>query len=94
VQAVLTDTERPALAKPRLERRFPHLLSVNFAPEGASDVRLPAARTGPGVSDHEITLDFVRDVRGRPADAAESQLLLDACDACGHDPDADRMVHA
>ena len=94
VQAVLTDTERPAQAKPRLERRFPHLLSVNFAPEGASAVRLPAARTGAGLSDHEITLDFVRDVRGRPADPAESQLLLDACDACGHDPDADRLVHA
>jgi hypothetical protein len=29
-----------------------------------------------------------------PADAAESQLLLDACDACGHDPDADRVVTA
>ncbi len=68
----LTDTERPAQAKPRLERRFPHLLSVDFEPEGASAVRLPAARTGTGVSDHAITLDFVRDVRGRPADPAES----------------------
>jgi exonuclease SbcD len=94
VQAVLTDTERPAQAKPRLERRFPHLLSVNFQPEGVHASRLPSARTAAGVSDHQITLDFVADVRGRAADDAESQLLLDACDACGHDPDLDRLVRA
>ena len=91
----LTDTERPAQAKPRLERRFPHLLSVNFEPEGAS--RGPAARRphrrraqrprrSPSTS-------CVTCAAGRPT-TAESQLLLDACDACGHDPDADLVVHA
>ncbi|MEP6816897.1 MAG: exonuclease SbcCD subunit D, partial [Marmoricola sp.] len=94
VQAVLTDAARPTQAKPRLERRFPHLLSVNFEPEGVVTAGLPTARAGHGVSDHQITLDFVGEVRGRPAGAAESALLLDACDACGHDPDADLRVRA
>jgi exonuclease SbcD len=94
VQAVLTDPVRPAQAKPRLERRFPHLLSVNFDPEGAAAAELPSARVGPGVSDHRIALDFVSEVRGRPADRAEATLLLDACDACGKDPDGDRRVSA
>lgn len=94
VQAVLTDRARPAQAKPRLERRFPHLLSVNFEPEGAAVDTLPTARVGQGVSDHQIALDFVGEVRGRPADPAESALLLDACDACSHDPDADGRVSA
>ena len=30
----------------------------------------------------------------RAADDAESRLLLDACDACGHDPEGDRLVRA
>jgi exonuclease SbcD len=94
VQAVLTDRDRPGQAKPRLERRFPHLLSVNFEPEGAKPSGLPRARLGQGVSDHQITLDFVDEMRGRPADVAESALLRDACDACGHDPDADTRVSA
>ncbi|MGI9156256.1 MAG: exonuclease SbcCD subunit D [Marmoricola sp.] len=88
VQAVLTDAVRPAQAKPRLERRFPHLLSVNFEPEGAAPSGLPTARVGQGVSDHQIALDFVAELRGRAADESESAMLLDACDATGF-PDQD-----
>jgi hypothetical protein len=31
-------------------------------------------------------------MRGAPASADESALLLTACDACGEDPDADMLV--
>ena len=94
VQVILTDPVRPGQAKPRLERRFPHTLSLGFEPEGGISSRLPAARLGAGVSDHQVSLDFVADVRGRPADEAESALLLEACDACGHDREADPHVRS
>ena len=94
VQAVLTDPVRPAQAKLRLERRFPHVLSLGFEPEGAGPVGVPAARTGGGLSDHEMALDFVRDLRERPADDVESALLRAACDACCDDADLDPGVVA
>jgi exonuclease SbcD len=91
---VLTDPQRPAQAKLRLERRFPHLLSLGFEPEGRRPAGVPAARTGAGLTDHEVTLEFVRELRERPADEVESALLRDACDACCDDPDLDRGVVA
>jgi exonuclease SbcD len=94
VQVTLTDPLRPAQAKPRLERRFPHVLSLSFEPEGAAPSGLPAARTAAGLTDHEITLEFVRDLRHRPADEAESALLQQACDACCDDTDLDSGVVA
>jgi exonuclease SbcD len=94
LQVVLTDAVRPAQAKARLERRFPHVLSLSFEPEGAVASAVPAARTGVGLSDHDITLEFVRDLRQRAADAAESVLLAEACDACSDDRDLDAGVVA
>lgn len=94
VQVVLTDPQRPAQAKLRLERRFPHLLSLGFEPEGGLPSGVPAARTAAGLTDHEVTLEFVRELRERPADEVESALLRDACDACCDDPDLDRGVVA
>ncbi|HET8603851.1 MAG TPA: exonuclease SbcCD subunit D [Marmoricola sp.] len=94
VQVVLTDPVRPAQAKPRLERRFPHVLSLGFEPDGGVRSGQPAARTGAGLSDHEIALEFVRDLRERPADEVESALLREACDACGDDRDLDAGVVA
>jgi exonuclease SbcD len=93
-QVVLTDPTRPAQAKLRLERRFPHLLSLGFEPEGSRTPQVPAARTGAGLTDHQIALEFVRDVRERPADDAESALLRAACDACRDDTDLDPGVVA
>ena len=94
VQVVLTDPVRPAEARLRLERRFPHLLSLGFEPDGGRRDVVPAARAGAGLTDHEIALEFVRDVRERPADDAESALLLNACDACRDDTDLDPGVVA
>jgi exonuclease SbcD len=94
VQVVLTDAARPGQAKPRLERRFPHLLSLAFEPSGGPAPVVPAARPGSGLGDHDIALAFVRDLRGRPADDAESALLQAACDACCDDTELDDDVVA
>lgn len=94
VQVVLTDPVRPAQAKLRLERRFPHLLSLGFEPDGAGPAGVPAARTGAGLTDHEIALEFVREVRERPADGEESALIREACDACRDDDGLDPAVVA
>ncbi|WP_188777966.1 exonuclease SbcCD subunit D [Marmoricola endophyticus] len=85
VQAVLTDRVRPRQAKPRLEQRFPHLLSLAFEPAGATASAVPGASVTTGTSDRQVLLDFVRDVRGQDADAAERSLLGEAVDAVGHD---------
>jgi exonuclease SbcD len=93
VQATLTDPVRPDRPMERLRRRFPHTLVLGFAPDGDSDhpvVSEPAR----GQTDHDIALDFVASMRGAPASSDESALLLDACDACSHDPDADVLVAA
>ena len=86
LQVTLTDPIRPARAMERLRRRFEHVLVLGFAPAGATPPTTPRAQTT-GRSDHDITLDFVRDLRGVPATAAESALLREACEACCDDPD-------
>lgn len=91
VQAVITDAERPSQAKLRLERRFPHLLSLNFRPEGGLPAPVPGVGDRPR-TDHEITLDFVREMRGRSADDVETLLLRDAVEAGRPDHEADRRA--
>jgi len=92
VQATLTDDTRPAQAMEQLRRRFPHTLVLGFEPPEGSGPRLPTVRPSRGRSDLAIARDFIADLRGRPASAAEAALLLDACDSCGHDRDLDPMV--
>ncbi|MDR7254342.1 exonuclease SbcD [Nocardioides sp. BE266] len=92
VQAVVTDVPRPARAMEQLRRRFPHTLVLQF-PAAAVEANTPAP-PAPGRSDHGITLDFLAQVRGVPATDAESALLLQAVDACCHDPDQDVLVSA
>jgi exonuclease SbcD len=76
----------------QLRRRFPHTLVLQF-PAAPAEAHAPAAPAA-GRSDHGITLDFLEQVRGVPASAAESALLLEAVDACCHDPDQDVLVGA
>ena len=54
---------------------------------------MPGARPK-GRSDHDIALDFVADMRGTAASAAEAGLLRRAVDACCEDPDFDVLVAA
>lgn len=88
VQATLTDDQRPAQAMDRLRVRFPHALVLAFEPTRPPGDHAPTARTA-GRSDHDIALDFLRDLRGTPASREESRLLRDAVDACCEDPDRD-----
>ena len=90
VQATLTDQVRPTSAMERLRRRFPHTLMLTFEPPVRRSDSVPVRTVGR--SDHDITLDFVRAVRGNSADARESDLLRDACDACGDDRELDFSV--
>ncbi len=91
VQVTLTDHLRPAQAMERLRRRFEHALVLSFAPAGAAPPIAPQARVA-GRRDHDIALDFVAELRGVPASAAESALLLEACDACCEDTGLDAVV--
>ena len=89
VQASVTDHPRPPRAMEQLRRRFPHTLVIQF-PTPAHEASAPGAAAGR--SDHEIALDFVTDLRGAPATAAESALLRRAVDSCCEDTDLDVLV--
>lgn len=91
VQATLTDDSRPQQAMDRLRARFPHALVLGFEPAGGDRTSVPVARTQ-GRSDHQISLDFVAEMRGEAATPEESALLQAACDACCEDPDFDVLV--
>jgi exonuclease SbcD len=91
VQATMTDALRPAQPMERLRARFPHALVLAFEPVDREGPLVPTAR--PGVrTDHEIALDFVRDLRGTPATVEERDLLQTACDSCTDDIDVDTLL--
>ncbi|MET9502812.1 exonuclease SbcCD subunit D [Streptomyces sp. NPDC006259] len=82
VEATLTDAVRPADPMARLTERFPHTLSLVFAPERTpDDPDVSYARRLAGRSDQEIAEDFVAHVRGAGPDAREQGVLRDAFDA-------------
>ncbi|MHB9863243.1 exonuclease SbcCD subunit D [Streptomyces sp. YIM S03343] len=92
VEATLTDPVRPSEPMARLTERFPHALSLVFAPERADDEPgMSYARRLSGRSDQEIAEDFVAHVRGAGPDGAERGVLRDAFDAVRAD-DAVREV--
>ncbi|KRF17248.1 DNA exonuclease SbcCD subunit SbcD [Nocardioides sp. Soil797] len=92
VQATLTDDVRPVRAMERLRERFPHTLVLSFEPANGRAATLPSARPAAGKSDHAIAVDFLTEMRGRPASTEESALLRDACDSCSPDHDLDEVV--
>jgi exonuclease SbcD len=66
----------------RLTERFPHALSLVFAPERApDDPDVSYARRLAGRSDQQIAQDFVAHVRGAGPDEGELAVLSDAFDA-------------
>ena len=78
VEATITDAVRPAEAMERLRRRFPHAVSLHFAPEGAVAVASGSyANRLRGLSDLELATSFVEEMRGTPADADEETLLAE-----------------
>ncbi|MEV0979013.1 exonuclease SbcCD subunit D [Streptomyces sp. NPDC049915] len=81
VEATLTDAVRPADPMARLAERFPHTLSLVFAPERApEDPQVTYARRLAGRSDQQIAEDFVAHVRGAGPDADEQAVLREAFD--------------
>ncbi len=91
VQVTLTDAVRPAQPMDRLRARFPHTLVIAFEPDRPDAPGVPTARPG-ARSDHDIALDFVRELRGVVATDTEAALLRQACDACCVDPDVDTLL--
>ncbi|WP_329245284.1 exonuclease SbcCD subunit D [Streptomyces sp. NBC_01478] len=82
VEATLTDPVRPADPMARLTERFPHTLSLVFAPERtADDPDVSYARRLAGRDDREIADDFVAHVRGAGPDEDEQTVLQEAFDA-------------
>ncbi|MFC0863406.1 exonuclease SbcCD subunit D [Sphaerimonospora cavernae] len=81
LQVTLTDPVRPREAMERLRRRFPHTLALSFEPDGPSDAPARPVRID-GRAEIDVALDFVRVVRGEPADEAEARVLAQAVEAC------------
>jgi exonuclease SbcD len=78
VAVTLTDTARPEAAMDRLRNRFPHILTLEFKPEGVtSDARSYRERVQ-GRDDLAIATEFVRHVRNTPASEPEHDLLKSA----------------
>ncbi|MFJ8233440.1 exonuclease SbcCD subunit D [Streptomyces sp. NPDC094448] len=82
VEATLTDPVRPADPMARLSHRFPHALSLVFAPERQPEDDTPSyARMLRGRTRQQIAEDFVAHVRGAGPDDAERAVLSAAFDA-------------
>ncbi|WP_069816986.1 exonuclease SbcCD subunit D [Streptomyces sp. TP-A0874] len=82
VEATLTDAVRPHDPMARLSRRFPHTLSLRFAPERPEeDPLISYAQRLRDRTDEQITEDFVAHVRGgsRP-DEQERAVLRETLD--------------
>ncbi|MFF2654877.1 exonuclease SbcCD subunit D [Streptomyces sp. NPDC058045] len=82
VEATLTDPHRPTEPMARLAARFPHTLSLVFAPERPPEEAGPSyAQRLAGRDDQQIAEDFVTHVRGAAPDPYERAVLRDALDA-------------
>jgi exonuclease SbcD len=81
IAVTLTDTERPDRAMDRLRKRFPHILTLEFKPEGVTaDTRRYGEKVA-GKDDLAVAVEFVQHVRNTPPTAHEQQLLLAAFEA-------------
>jgi exonuclease SbcD len=78
VAVTLTDTARPEGAMDRLRRRFPHILTLEFKPEGVTSDASSYRERVRGRDDLTIAAEFVRHVRNSPASEAEHDLLTSA----------------
>ncbi|WP_055694840.1 exonuclease SbcCD subunit D [Streptomyces prasinopilosus] len=93
VEATLTDPVRPADPMARLTERFPHTLSLVFAPERVpGDPAVSYAHRLAGRDDQQIAEDFVAHVRGAGPDERERAVLRDAIDAVRADQTAHEVA--
>ena len=71
----LTDTARPDAAMDRLRRRFPHVLTLDFKPEGVTTDQRSYRERVKGRDDLTVAAEFVRHVRNTEATQPERELL-------------------
>jgi exonuclease SbcD len=71
----LTDTARPDAAMDRLRRRFPHVLTLDFRPEGVTPDQRSYRERVKGRDDLTVAAEFVRHVRNTEATQPERELL-------------------
>lgn len=77
----LTDLQRPDQAMDRLRKRFPHILTLTFEPEGLTGDTRTYGDKVKGKDDLTIATEFVRHVRNAPPGHGERELLAAAFDA-------------
>ncbi|MEU7135711.1 exonuclease SbcCD subunit D [Streptomyces sp. NPDC046261] len=94
IEATLTDPVRPQEPMARLTRRFPHTVSLVFAPERAPEDPLASyAQRLRGRTDQQIAEDFVAHVRGgQGPDEAERAVLTAALDSVRLDDTLDEVA--
>jgi exonuclease SbcD len=78
VAVTLTDTVRPEGAMERLRARFPHVLTLEFKPEGVSADPRGYGEKVKGRDDLAVAAEFVRHVRHDDATGPERELLAAA----------------
>jgi exonuclease SbcD len=71
----LTDTVRPDAAMDRLRRRFPHVLTLEFKPEGAAASGQSYGERVRGKDDLGVAAEFIRHVRNAGPTDGERELL-------------------
>ena len=71
----LTDTARPDAAMDRLRRRFPHVLTLDFKPDGVTPDQRSYRERVKGRDDLTVAAEFVRHVRNTDATQPERELL-------------------
>jgi len=84
----LTDTARPEAAMDRLRRRFPHVLTLDFKPEGVTADERSYRERVKGRDDLTIAAEFVRHVRNTETTQPERE-LLEAAFASARDTGSD-----
>ena len=78
VAVTLTDTARPEAAMDRLRRRFPHVLTLEFKPDGVTTDQRSYRERVKGRDDLTVAAEFVRHVRNTEATRLEQELLAEA----------------
>jgi DNA repair protein SbcD/Mre11 len=78
VGVTLTDTARPEAAMDRLRRRFPHILTLEFKPDGVTRDQRSYRERVKGRDDLTVAAEFVRHVRSTEATQLERELLAEA----------------
>jgi exonuclease SbcD len=78
VAVTLTDTARPEAAMERLRRRFPHILTLEFKPDGVTTDQRSYRERVKGRDDLTVAAEFVRHVRNTEATQLEQELLAEA----------------